>query len=213
MTRSLSLTSFVMEHRLPWAEGSSAAPAGAGRFDGAFIIDAGRRSECTIRSVSPLGATLAGEIVAREREEIALELVTGQRPAATVEWVGGGEAGVRFKQAIDVLALINRTLISQPAERRSIPRVELRCGVHVKWGGNLCEAVLRNISARGMQVEGVGLPPRGTRVSIRIDGLNVPSGEVMWRKDTVAGIQLSEELGWALLMPWIRKVCSTGTAR
>ena len=200
MAQSLSLTSFVMEHRLPWAEGSSAAPAGAGRFDRALVIDAGQRRACTIRSVSPLGATLTGEIATREGEELALELV------------GGGEAGVRFKQPIDVLALINRTLISQPTERRSMPRVELRCAARVKWGGSVCEAVLRNISARGMQVEAGGLPPRGTYVSIQIDGLNVPSGEVMWRKDNVAGIQLIEELSWTSLMPWIRKVSSRGAA-
>jgi hypothetical protein len=82
----------------------------------------------------------------------------------------------------------------------------------VKWGGSVCEAVLRNISARGMQVEAGGLPPRGTYVSIQIDGLNVPSGEVMWRKDNVAGIQLIEELSWTSLMPWIRKVSSRGAA-
>ena len=213
MAQSLSLTSFVMEHRLPWAEGSSAAPPGAGRFDGAFIIDAGQRHACTVRSVSPLGATLTGEIAARQGAELAIELVSGQRPAATVEWVGEGEAGVRFKQPIDVLALINRTLVNQPAERRSMPRVELRCGVRVKWGGSLSDAVLRNISARGMQVEGEELPPKGTYVGIWIDGLNVPPGEVRWRKDAVAGIQLSEELRWTSLMPWIRKVSSAARSR
>ena len=212
MARSLSLTSFVMEHRLPWAEGSSAAPAGAGRFDPAHIIDAGQRRTCTIRSVSPLGATLTGEIATRQGEDLALELVTGQRAAATVEWVGGGEAGVRFKQPIDVLALINRTLVSQPTERRSMPRVELRCGVRLKWGATACDAVLRNISARGMQVEAIGLPPSDTYVSIQIDGLNVPCGEVMWRNGNLAGIQLMEELSWTSLMPWIRKVSGVKVA-
>jgi hypothetical protein len=212
MARSLSLTSFVMEHRLPWAEGSSAAPAGAGRFDRAVIIDSGQRSACSIRSVSSLGATLAGEIAARQGEQLAIELVTGQRPAATVEWVSGGEAGVRFSQPIDVLALINRTLISQPADRRSMPRVELRCGVRVKWGVTVCDAILRNISARGMQLEADGLPPKGTYLSIQIEGLNIPPGEVMWRKDDLAGIQLMEELRWTSLMPWIRKVSGGGAA-
>ena len=212
MARSLSLTSFVMEHRLPWGGGSSAAPAGAGRFDEALIIGAGQRRACTIRSVSPLGATLTGEIATREGEELAIELVTGQRPAATVEWVGGGEAGVRFKQPIDVLALINRTLISQPTERRSMPRVELRCGVRLKWGGTVCDAVLRNISARGMQLEAHDLPASGTYLSIQVDGLNVPPGEVMWRKDNLAGIQLMEELSWTSLMPWIRKASGAGSA-
>jgi hypothetical protein len=212
MARSFSLTSFVMEDRLPWAEGNSAAPAGAGRFDQALIIDAGRRRACTIRSVSPLGASLIGEIATRQGEELALELVTAQRPAATVEWVGGGEAGVRFKQPIDVLALINRTLINQPTERRSMPRVELRCGVRLKWGPTVSDAVLRNISARGVQLEADGLPPRGTFVSVQIDGLNVPAGEVMWRKDNLAGIQLMEELGWTSLMPWIRKASGARAA-
>lgn len=210
MARSLSLTSFVMEHRLPWAEGSSAAPAGAGRFDQALVIEAGQRRPCTIRSVSPLGATLTGGIATRQGEELALELVTGQRAAATVEWVGGGEAGVCFKQPIDVLALINRTLISQPTERRSMPRVELRCGVRLKWGATVRDAVLRNISARGMQLEADGLPPKGTYVSIQIDGLILPSGEIMWRKDNLAGIQLMEELRWTSLMPWIRKASGAG---
>jgi len=199
-----------MEHRLPWAEGSSAAPAGAGRFDQALVIEAGQRRPCTIRSVSPLGATLTGGIATRQGEELALELVTGQRAAATVEWVGGGEAGVCFKQPIDVLALINRTLISQPTERRSMPRVELRCGVRLKWGATVRDAVLRNISARGMQLEADGLPPKGTYVSIQIDGLILPSGEIMWRKDNLAGIQLMEELRWTSLMPWIRKASGAG---
>ena len=206
MAQSLSLTSFVMEARLPWAEGSSAAPAGAGRFDEGFVIDSGQRRLCTIRSISPLGATLTGELAVRQGEELALELVSGQRPAATVEWVGAGEAGVRFRQPIDVLALINRTLVSQPTERRRMPRVELRCGVRLHWGSSHCAAVLRNISARGMQLEADALPAKGTFVSALIDGLIVPPGEVMWRKDNLAGIQLMEELGWTSLMPWIRKV-------
>lgn len=212
MARSLSLTSFVMEHRLPWAEGSSAAPAGAGRFDQAVIIDAGHRSTCNIRSVSALGATLTGEIATRQGEQLAIELVTGQRPAATVEWVRAGEAGVRFRQPIDVLALINRTLISQPGERRSMPRVELRCGVRLKWGATVCDAILRNISARGMQLEADGLPAKGTYLAIQIDGLVIPPGEIMWRKDDVAGIQLMEELRWTSLMPWIRKTSGGGAA-
>ena len=212
MAQSVSLTSFVMADRLPWAEGSSAAPSGAGRFDPAAVIDGGQRRACTIRSLSPLGATLTGDIGTRAGAELALELVTGQRPAATVEWVESGEVGVRFKQPIDVLALINRTLIAQPAERRSMPRVELRCGVRLKWGATTCDALLRKISARGMQLEADGLPAKGTYLSIQIDGLNVPPGEVMWQKDNLAGILLMDELSWTSLMPWIRRIGGTNSS-
>ena len=67
-------------------------------------------------------------------------------------------------------------------------------------------ATLRNISARGLQVEGDELPPRDTFVSLFIDGLIVPGGEVVWRKGNLAGIELMEELRWSSLMPWVREV-------
>jgi hypothetical protein len=39
-----------------------------------------------------------------------------------------------------------------------------------------------------------------------IDRLVVPAGEVVWRKGTLAGIELMDELSWTSLMPWIREV-------
>ena len=109
-----------------------------------------------------------------------------------------------------MLALINRNLISQTAERRTMPRVEIRCGLHVKWGASLSPAIMRNISARGLQIEGDALPPRGTFVAVFIDGLHVPSGEVVWTKGDLAGIELLEELSWTSIIPWIREVGRRG---
>jgi hypothetical protein len=67
-------------------------------------------------------------------------------------------------------------------------------------------AVLRNISARGLQLEGEILPLAGAYIAIQIEGLVVPPGEVVWRKDNLAGIELFEELSWTSLMPWIREM-------
>jgi PilZ domain len=205
MTERPSVTSFVMEARLPWLDDVPAAGID-GPFDAGMIHEAGQQRSCTIRKISALGATLRSDVLGAPGDEIALELATGQRPAATIEWVSGGEAGIRFKQPVDMLALINRNLISQPTERRAMPRVELRCGLHVKWGANLAPATLRNISAQGLQIEGEALPPRGTFVSLFTDGLIVPSGEVVWRKGELAGIELLEELSWTSIIPWIREV-------
>ena len=194
-----------MEERLPWPDDGPAADLD-GPFEAGVIHDAGQRRECSIRKISALGATLRGEVTSAPGEEITVELATGQRQQGTIDWVRGGEAGIKFKQPVDVLALINRNLISQPAERRTMPRVELRCGLHVKWGANLSPAIMRNISARGLQIEGDALPPRGTFVCVFIDGLNVPSGEVVWRKGDLAGIELFEELSWSSIIPWIREL-------
>ena len=205
MAEAPSVTTFVMEDRLPWPEQNIAAGLG-GPFDRGLIYDDGQARQCSIRSISALGATLCGEVMNGPGEEVALELATGQRPAGTIEWARGGEAGIRFKQPIDMLALINRKLISQPSERRAMPRIELRCGLYVKWAASLEAATLRNISSLGLQLEGEALPPRGTFVGLFVEGLNVPSGEVVWRKDNLAGIELFEELSWTSIIPWIREV-------
>ena len=204
-----SVTTFVMAARLPWPDPSLAADA-LGLLDPVAVFAGGERRDCTIRNISPLGTILRGAMRHSPGDAIAIELATGQRPAGTIEWVAGGESGVRFDQPIDMLALLNRTLISQPGERRTMPRVELRCQVGMKWGASLAAATLRNISARGLQVEGDDLPPRDTFVSLFIDGLVVPAGEVVWRKGNLAGIELMEELRWSSLMPWVREVGRRG---
>lgn len=203
MAEAFSVTTFVMAARLPWPDDAPAADA-LGELDPVALFEAGQRRPCAIRKISALGATIRGAVTTAPGDDVAIELATGQRPTGTIDWVARGEAGIRFKQPIDMLALLNRKLISQPGERRTMPRVELRCRVGVKWGANLGAAKLRNISARGLQIEGEALPPRDTAVAMFIDGLIVPTGEVVWRKGELAGIELMDELSWSSIMPWVR---------
>ena len=204
MTESASVTTFVMGARLPWPD-DAPAMAEQGPFEAGVVHEAGKRTDCAIRRISALGATLRGGLPKAAGEAIVVELATGQRHAATVDWVASGEAGIRFNQPVDVLALINRKLVSQAAERRAMPRVELRCAAFVKKGEEFLPVMLRNVSNGGLQVEGDSLPPQGTFVSVFVDGLNVPAGEVVWCKDRLAGIELFEELSWTSIMPWIRE--------
>jgi hypothetical protein len=213
MAEAPSVTTFVMAERLPWP--ADAPPADAlGALDRVALIAGGQRRDCAVRRISALGTTLRGVMPHGVGDAVAVELATGQRAAGTVAWVKDGEAGVTFALPIDMLALLNRTLISQPGERRTMPRVELRCPVGIKWGGCVAAATLRNISAQGLQVEGANhgedLPAKDTFVSLFIDGLVVPAGEVMWRKGALAGIELFEELRWSSLMPWVRQVGRKG---
>ena len=203
MAEASSVTTFVVGDRLPWPDDAS-APQEMGPLDAGVLYDSGARQECSIRRISALGATLRGELAKAPGEDVAIELGTGQRPAGTIDWVKGGETGIRFSQPVDMLALINRKLVSQPAERRTMPRVEIRCDVYVKFAENLCPAVMRNISSRGLQLEGEDLPPRGTFISVFVEGLNMPPGEVIWRRGTLAGIEVFEELSWTSIIPWIK---------
>lgn len=203
MSLPSSVTTYVMTAQLPWPDDASPADA-LGKLDPVALLVGGERRDCGVRKISSLGATVRGVGGETAGTEIAIELATGHRPVGTIDWVAAGEAGIRFRTPIDMVALLNRTLISQPGERRTMPRVELRCPVGMKWGASLAAATLRNISASGLQVEGEDLPPRDTFVSLFIEGLVVPAGEVVWRKTNLAGIELMEEVSWSSLMPWVR---------
>jgi hypothetical protein len=55
-----------------------------------------------------------------------------------------------------------------------------------------------------LQIEGDDLPPIGAYVSAFIAGLNIPPGEVVWKRDKLAGIEVMEELSWTSIIPWVR---------
>jgi hypothetical protein len=145
-------------------------------------------------------------------DRASVELPTGQRAAGKVAWTGRNQLGVRFDDTIDVIALLNRKLVSQSRERRTMPRIEARCVVHIKSGGQFCVATLRNISARGLQVEGDNLPAMGAYVSPFVEGLNVPAGEVVWKRGNLAGIEIIEELSWTSIIPWVRTLVKQATS-
>ena len=85
-----------------------------------------------------------------------------------------------------------------------MPRLEVRATAHIKSGENFRVAMLRNISSNGLQVQGDELPPVGTYVSVFIDGLTIPAGEVVWSRGCLAGVELFETLSWTSIIPWVR---------
>jgi hypothetical protein len=203
MAEAPSVTTFVVGDQLPWPD--EGAPADeVGPLDPGAVHDSGTRQNCTIRKISARGVTLRGQFSKTTGDHVAVELGTGQRQTGIIAWADRGEVGVCFDEPVDMVALLNRKLVSQPSERRSMPRVEIRCDAFVKFAESFTPAVLRNISARGMQVEGDELPPIGTYVSVFVEGLNIPPGEVVWRRDKLAGIEVFEELSWTSIIPWIR---------
>jgi hypothetical protein len=151
-----------------------------------------------------LGATVASELTPALGDRVSIELANGQRPAGKVAWARRGELGVRFEDSIDVVALLNRKLVSQTPERRTMPRIEVRAIAHLKCGGRFWPAMTRNISSGGLQIESEDLPAIGTFVSVFVEGLNIPSGEIVWKQGRLAGIELFEELSWTSIIPWVR---------
>jgi hypothetical protein len=203
MTEGPSVTTFVVGDRLPWPEDASASGE-IGPLDPGVVYDSGKRRECTIRKISARGVTLRGDLKKAPGDQVSVELGTGHRASGTITWAERGEFGVSFDEPVDMVALLNRKLVSQPVERRAMPRVEIRCDAFVKFAENMSSAVVRNISSGGMQLEGDDLPPVGTYISVFVEGLNIPPGEVIWRRGNLAGIEVFEEISWTSIIPWIR---------
>jgi hypothetical protein len=203
MADAASVTTVVVGDFLPWPDDSSVA-RDKGPFDAAAIYHAGARLDCQIRKISALGVTIATDLAPALGDRVAVELATGQRAPGKVAWTDRHELGIRFDDSIDVVALLNRKLVSQLPERRTMPRLEVRCLAHIKCGEHFWPAVLRNISASGLQLEGDELPVVGTFVSVFVDGLNVPAGEVVWNRGKLAGVELFEDLSWTSIIPWVR---------
>ena len=209
MADSASVTTVVMGNCLPWPDDLSMTPE-KGPFDDGAIYHSGTRLRCEIRKVSALGVTIGSDLMPALGERVSVELATGQRPSGKVAWTGRKELGVRFDDSVDVIAILNRKLVSQTRERRTMPRVEVRCDIHLKYGEHFAPATLRNISAKGLQVEGDDLPAIGSYVAVFAEGLNIPAGEVVWKRGNLAGIEVFEELSWTSIIPWVRGLVRQG---
>jgi len=209
MADALSVTTVVVGDRLPWPDESWAGDE-KGPFDAGAIYISGERKDCAIRKISALGVTVATDLSPALGDKAAVELATGQRAAGRIAWTGRNQLGVRFDDSVDVIALLNRKLVSQDRERRTMPRLEVRAPVHLKCGGQFFVATLRNISARGLQIESGELPAPGAYLSAFVDGLNIPPGELVWKRGRLAGIELFEELSWTSIIPWVRSLVKSG---
>jgi hypothetical protein len=209
MTDAPSVTTVVLGDHLPWPEDSWPGDD-KGPFDSGAIIISGSRRACSIRKISTLGASVISDLEPALGDRASIELATGQRAAGRIAWAARNALGVRFDDSIDVIALLNRKLVSQTRERRTMPRIEVRAPVHLKCGGQFFLAMLRNISARGLQIEGDELPAIGTYVSVLIEGLNIPPGEVVWKREKLAGIEVTQALSWTSIIPWVRGLVRLG---
>ena len=205
MHSNASVTTYVVNDRLPWPDEDDRA-IGKPAFDAALILGPNGAQDCAIAKISPIGVTIQSDSSSRPGDQVMIELPSGQRCAASVEWSQGRSAGLVFAEPLDIIAIINRNLVAQPAERRTMPRIELRCPAHLKWGEHFEAALTRNISASGIQVEGDHLPPVGTYCALFLNGLNLPAADVAWRRDRLAGLEFFEELSWASIIPWVKSM-------
>ena len=163
------------------------------------------REVCLIRKISSGGAVLHADLPIEEGRRLELELETGEHLAGTIAWRRGSEVGLRFDDPIDVLPILARNLVSQPGERRRMPRVEMFCPARLEAGSRAVLVTIRDIAQGGAKIEAsLALEPED-RVVLTPDGLRAITSIVRWSAGNVAGLAFDPELEWQELMPWLSR--------
>lgn len=168
------------------------------------VVAGSIRQFCSIRKLSAGGALLHADIPLEEGRMLELELDTGERLEGRIAWRRGSAVGLRFDEPIDILPILARNLVSQPGERRRMPRVEVGCPARLDSDSMNALVIIHDIAQGGAKIEGpINIAP-DEKVVLTPEGLPRIEGEVRWVNRTTAGIEFTNELEWQELMPWLR---------
>jgi hypothetical protein len=163
------------------------------------------RHACSIRKISAGGAILHCDHDVEIGERLELELMNGEHLAGHVAWRRGGEVGLSFDSQIDVFAIIAQDIVSQPGERRRMPRVELVCSALLDVEGRTHAVTTRDVSQGGAKLDvPFALAPE-QKVTVTLEGLRPVDGVVRWSAGTLSGIAFLPELRWQELMLWLKE--------
>jgi hypothetical protein len=167
------------------------------------------KRDCFVHRITSGGLSLTVTGPVSHGERATIELPFG---LAAEGWIDGHDPArlaFRFDQPLDVVGALARCLAALPAERRQMPRIELRQRLCVRHSGQADFGWTRNLSPAGIGIETRAPLAVGEAVELTLDGLRPLVGEVRWTERGQAGIAFAEELGWQTLMPWLRKVANS----
>ena len=88
--------------------------------------------------------------------------------------------------------------VLQQGFRQREPRIAVLLPARMKVGSAWSDAVIHNVSSRGLLAAAEDAPARGTYLEIR-RGANVIVGRVMWRKDRFFGVRTQDMIDLAAL--------------
>ena len=197
-------TIYSLSGEMPAAEAGLEGDEESALRPGALISGSLRRA-CAVRKLSAGGAILHCDHDVEIGQRLELELANGEQLAGQVAWRRGGEVGLSFDTQVDVFAFIAQDIVSQPGERRRMPRVELVCSALLEAEGWTELVTSRDVSQGGVKLDvPFALKPE-LRVVVTLEGLRPIEGVVRWTQGQLAGIAFLPELSWQELMLWLKE--------
>ena len=172
------------------------------------LIDASGARDCFVHRITAAGATLTVTGPVTHGARATIEFPFGVSAEGSVDGDDPAGFAFRFDTPLDVVGALARCLAALPAERRQMPRIELRQRLCIRHSGQVDFAWTRNLSPAGLGVETRAALAIGAPVEVTLDGLRPIAGEVRWTERGQAGLAFASELGWQVLMPWLRQVAN-----
>jgi len=175
---------------------------------GALLVD-GQRQLCVVKNISARGALMRPYCKLAEGQQVTLEFKEQHPIEAEVIWAKDSEAGIAFKQPIEVLELLK----GSDGPRPRMPRVEVRVPGHVRRGALLHRIVVNNISQGGINAQCAAELQVGGEVTVTLAGLAPLPAVVGWARSGAYGINFNAVLGLSLLIEWLQAHSKTAAGR
>ena len=198
-------TVFSLFNEVPGSDSPPVGPRDSAYLQEGSLVLGSVREVCSIRKISGAGAVLHVDLPAVPGERLELELMSGDHIDGVVEWRSGDDVGLRFDEPIDIFSLLARNLVSQPGERRRMPRVEVMCPALLETPSRTELITTRDVAQGGIKVDTPVPLTIDEKVVITLEGFRPLEGEVRWVEERVSGIAFSRELSWQELMPWLKE--------
>lgn len=117
-------------------------------------------------------------------------------------WISGGSCGVAFDQRIDSGELLrsdtttaNNGMPSEDKARPRSPRLKTNLPAKIVYHGTTREAVVTDVSVRGMKIANDGNFHPGLNVRVILADGREKEGVVRWSRDNIAGVMLLDPFG------------------
>jgi PilZ domain-containing protein len=136
-------------------------------------------------------------------QQVEIE-VSSQKIPASVVWLRGEVAGLKFDQDVDLGELLAGRKPRHGFRPRP-PRLQIPCKASVRVGKLYYSVDVHDISLGGMKVEPIEEYCVGKKVIVVVESLRPIKGEVRWYADRRAGIVFDKPLDFNELTEWVGK--------
>lgn len=153
------------------------------------------------RNLSDGGMKLELAMPLNLNDRVTVSFSTDTLVDGRVIWLSGNSCGVAFDEPIDSGMLLRSDMIANsrvPADEKPYnrsPRLKTNLPAKIAYHGTTHEAVVTDISVRGMKIANDGNFHPGLNVRVILADGREKEGVVRWSRDNIAGVLLLDPFG------------------